>query len=716
MSFPAFPVPMDAFTTFAATVALKTTLVFVLAGALAFLLRRRSAALRHLVWSFAIAGAIALPIASALTPVTLPLLPAPAAAAAQTDADMPPASDFARDGEDRVDVTGDQATPVGTPQDIAERSALSFDASAALVLLWLAGVAVLLARFGVGLRRVRGMVRRASPVTDDGWLLLADRVRQDGTRPAFTLRVSNEVAMPFATGFVAPAIVLPAASLDWTDERREAVLLHELAHLSRGDLLMNALSHLARALHWFNPLAWHAAHRLRIEGERSCDDAVLRRGKRPSDYADHLLSIASSGSGGVPTVALAMARPSAFEGRLLAILEPDIERAAPSRLRVAMTTAAFLAIILPLAAASPTARAAAMPSERAAAMPPARTVAMTPAPAAATPPAQDPAPETQVAEQVITNRLAVVPALVEALADANANVRLAAVSSLASLEDPRAIAALGKALKEDTDARVREAAADALGDIDDPRAVPYLVDALKSERVPAVREQIVESLGEIDDPSAVPGIIAAAKDPSVAVRRAVVSALGDLEEQSAVPAIISMAGDEDVEVRRYVASALGDLENLAGLEALTTLARDSDAEVRSEAIDALGSLEDRRTMDVLVAALKDPVADVRVQAAEAIQNLPDIRTAPAALIAALGDADHDVKEAVANALGDIGDKAAVPALKRALADPNAAVRREVAEALSDIGGAEAITILMGLLKDQDPEIRRIAAEALGDRE
>ena len=125
--------------------------------------------------------------------------------------------------------------------------------------------------------------------------------------------------------------------------------------VTRAGIIARPVSHGSR-----ETAAVAAAQAVAREHGVACDDAVLRKGARASDYAEHLLSIAGSGAAGVPSAALAMARPSAFEGRLLAILEPDLERSSLSRLKVAAATLLFLALILPLAAASPTAKAEAM--------------------------------------------------------------------------------------------------------------------------------------------------------------------------------------------------------------------------------------------------------------------------------------------------------------------------------------------------------------------
>lgn len=582
------------------------------------------------------------------------------------------------------------------PETPRDSPSAPIDIPQVLLAIWLAGAVFLIARFIVGWIIVRRITRRAVPVTDGDWGPLLDRAaRPLGLSSAVELRRSDEVAMPFACGLVRSTIVIPSSASEWSADRRDAVLMHELAHISRGDLAMNTLSHFVRALYWFHPLVWLAAHRLRVEGERACDDAVLRAGKLPSDYAEHLLSIVRTVGNTVPNVALAMARRSDFEGRLLAILEPGIPRGRLTRWRAVGMAALFLLVVMPLAAMSPAS-------------------ANVPGGGATDTEAQDPEPASRSA-QGSGQSAGAVTALIETLNDGNVAVRLAAINSLGALEDPRAIVALAKAMREDSDARVREAAAWALGEIDDVRAVPHLLEALKSERAANVREKIVHALGEIDDPSAVAGISAVVKDPNVAVRRSAVWALGELEDASVVPALLTMVRDEDADVRKHTAEALGQLKSTSAIDGLTSLTRDANADVRVSAVNALGQLEDQRTLGALVAALKDAIVDVRAQAADAIHQIDGLKTAPRALIDALTDPHRDVRKSAAHSLGSIGDEAAVPALKRLTADPDTEVRRAAVESLSEIGGAEAMQALMGLLKDQDPEIRRIVAEALGKR-
>ena len=85
----------------------------------------------------------------------------------------------------------------------------------------------------------------------------------------------------------------------WQDDRRRAVLLHELPHVGRRDCLTQTLATIACALYWAHPGVWWVARRLRIGRELGCDDRVLTLGAQPRDYAGHLLELAYAFGGGL---------------------------------------------------------------------------------------------------------------------------------------------------------------------------------------------------------------------------------------------------------------------------------------------------------------------------------------------------------------------------------------------------------------------------------
>ena len=324
---------------------------FILLAALAgtSLMRRSSASARHLVWLAALTALLLLPIARGFVPKWRVLPAAPVFAA---PAPQPVATPFAApDFPDGAGVVRETTGAVVERASVPARLPIPWTTFA--LLLWAAGAAVLALRLAYGLARVRWIERHATELTDDGWVRLTDGLaRRLGLGRIVRLLREPGATVPMTWGIFRPVILLPGEADGWDDERRRVVLAHELAHVRRWDALTQWIAHLVLAVFWFNPLVWVAVRRLRAEREHACDDAVLEIGTRPAEYADHLLNIVRSlGSAhGTTTAALAMARRSQFEGRLLAILDNAVRRNGVSRAAGLATAAAALACLLPLAA------------------------------------------------------------------------------------------------------------------------------------------------------------------------------------------------------------------------------------------------------------------------------------------------------------------------------------------------------------------------------
>jgi TonB family protein len=127
----------------------------------------------------------------------------------------------------------------------------------------------------------------------------------------------------------------------WADDRLRAVLLHELAHVQRGDWPALMIAEALRAIDWMNPLTWIAARRLRAESELACDDLVLSSGLPAHEYAAHLLEMVRLVGADHRRTAQAMARPTGIERRVEAMLNRHVNRTPGSRLRRVAVAAAL---------------------------------------------------------------------------------------------------------------------------------------------------------------------------------------------------------------------------------------------------------------------------------------------------------------------------------------------------------------------------------------
>ena len=319
----------------------KVTLVLGAGAAIQIALATRlSAATRHLVWMLAIAGVLLLPALAISLPDWAPV-------------EYTKPAGF-------VPILG-----AGTSEPPVLDASLSLRATQSdvqwpwiLAAVYLAGVGLLLARVILQHVWTHRLVGAATPIVDAPWLQLLDEcAARIGVRRGVRLLRTAGDTMPLAAGIRRACIVLPAAADTWPEDRRRAVLLHELAHVERHDCLTQTLAALACAVYWMHPGVWWIAMRLRAERELACDDRVLSAGENAREYAGHLLELAYTlGHSAAPSVVVTMARPRELEGRMLAVLDAARNRAIPA-LRNRLAGAAILvALTVPVAAATITPR------------------------------------------------------------------------------------------------------------------------------------------------------------------------------------------------------------------------------------------------------------------------------------------------------------------------------------------------------------------------
>jgi TonB family protein len=326
---------------------IKATIVLLAAQLLIPVLRRRSAAERHALWTAGLAIA-------ALLPVLAWLLPSWEPAWAQRVAETWPA---AFDGGSSAVSAGDvvvRATGIESSR---------WTLAGALPWLWTAGIVVslfMLVRQAMQLRRLI-----SSAVAVGGrHSAVANRIAESLGLPTPHLARSEAVHIPLAWGVRRAHVLLPRSSQDWPEERLWAVCAHEFAHISRGDWITHLLAEIACRIYWFNPLFWMARNRLRRDSERAADDIVIGLGASGAEYASHLLEIvraARRDDGLATTVAMARLRVTRFGGaspgsglerRVAALLNALVNRTRVSRGLAIAILAGACVIAGPLAALS----------------------------------------------------------------------------------------------------------------------------------------------------------------------------------------------------------------------------------------------------------------------------------------------------------------------------------------------------------------------------
>ena len=304
------------------TLSVKSFIILAAAALLTHILRDASAKLRHLLWCGTLFGLLLLPLFSArLQPLHVPILPS-------TEFAQQSSPDASPELRIQTSLNGESQSKESDFPMVNSPAQPSFSWQSIILLVWLTGALLVLARFVVGIVIVRRLVARASELKNPPWTELSSELsKRLGLKRTVRLVRSEERLMPVACGGLSAVVLLPDEAEGWSDERRRVVLLHELIHVKRRDLLTQTIAQLVCAVYWFNPLVWWAVRKLRTEQEWACDESVVQTGIEASDYAEHLLEIARRfHANTISTVAtMSMARSSQFQERLYAILRPTCE-------------------------------------------------------------------------------------------------------------------------------------------------------------------------------------------------------------------------------------------------------------------------------------------------------------------------------------------------------------------------------------------------------
>ena len=264
----------------------RVTLVLALAFPVTWLMRRRSAAMRHLVWLCAFAVAAATPLLMRVGPKIRIERPAPLLT-----------SQVAIASFEIVASEVSPRSPVNRGIPILET-------------IWIAGMAAFALRAIYAVGKVRALLKSATPISVEEFSRVAE---------------TGQITSALTLGVFRPWILLPKQHRKWKPEQLRAVLAHELAHIERRDCLIQWLPNLVRIVNWFNPLVWLARSEMLCESERACDDAVVRSGIGGSVFARELLDMAQSMHLGASSL-VSTALTSKLERRIARLVDPSANR------------------------------------------------------------------------------------------------------------------------------------------------------------------------------------------------------------------------------------------------------------------------------------------------------------------------------------------------------------------------------------------------------
>ncbi|MHC4659629.1 MAG: M56 family metallopeptidase, partial [Planctomycetota bacterium] len=249
-------------------------------------------------------------------------------------------------------------TEMATEPTMPTRAVTLVTWQAVVFLVWLAVVGAM----GLLLLQraifVRGLIARAREANS----LMKDALefcrKQMGVKRKVGLKVSANATSPAVCGIWCYVILLPrnlGRSLGSRDLR--AVLLHELAHIKRGDLWVNFVQTVLQMIYFYNLLLWFANAVIRRVREQAVDEAVLVTvGEKAQWYPQTLVSVAKLAFKR-PTLSLRLIgvveSKSALTSRIKRILNRPIPKTAKLGIFGLAALIIMAAILLPMAGSKP---------------------------------------------------------------------------------------------------------------------------------------------------------------------------------------------------------------------------------------------------------------------------------------------------------------------------------------------------------------------------
>jgi beta-lactamase regulating signal transducer with metallopeptidase domain/protocatechuate 3,4-dioxygenase beta subunit len=337
----------------------RTTLILILAYAAHALLGRRRALARTALWNASMAGLMILPLAAMAFPrLSIAILPAHATIkhAEKTSGTISAMTEpRAQDSKSAIMpeslAPANAAGPLETAQPSTEHSVRGgFGVTFLGAYVIVAGFLTL--RFVGSLVGVWRLKTQCLPINDPSWARVMRQVRDRFgiARPVALLR-SDRTSVPMVIGWLNPAIIVPAALASGAlPALIEMVLLHELAHIRRGDYGWNLVYRLVRLAYWPHPLVWPLGRIVGSVREQACDDLCVHLLGGSARYRASLIEVAS---GLVlrpdSSMGMALARPSNL-GRRLAWIDRSegsdrCRLRTPARLAISLTMAAVASMI-----------------------------------------------------------------------------------------------------------------------------------------------------------------------------------------------------------------------------------------------------------------------------------------------------------------------------------------------------------------------------------
>ncbi|MDQ3535777.1 MAG: DUF2807 domain-containing protein, partial [Bacteroidota bacterium] len=162
-----------------------------------------------------------------------------------------------------------------------------------IITIWFLGILIFTLRLLGGLAYVQRLKKyKVTDITSEWESKIKNISRKIGLDKTVRLLESSLVTVPMVVGYFKPVILIPIGAITGLSASQvEAILAHELAHISRKDYLVNIIQTVIEIIFFYHPAIWWLSNRVREERENCCDDIALQVNENTLVYAKALTTL-----------------------------------------------------------------------------------------------------------------------------------------------------------------------------------------------------------------------------------------------------------------------------------------------------------------------------------------------------------------------------------------------------------------------------------------
>lgn len=187
------------------------------------------------------------------------------------------------------------------------------------LIIWIVGVAIVLSINLIGyFRFVKYLKKTNIPPLDVEKNILIDLMEGKDNIKLFR---NQFVPTPMLIGIVNPHIIIPDNK--YNEKQIKNILLHEVAHYKRFDIIIKWITMIIASIHWFNPLIYVIRKEINHSCELACDEFVIKKLKpsQRQEYGDTLISVVAEAKYPVGVLQATMSESkSGIKDRLASIM------------------------------------------------------------------------------------------------------------------------------------------------------------------------------------------------------------------------------------------------------------------------------------------------------------------------------------------------------------------------------------------------------------